>query len=59
MTHTLEAVAHEIKNPLVAIAGFAKRLSKALDPCSDGGRYAQIILKESLRLEKALSRMAQ
>lgn len=57
VTHTLQAVAHEIRNPLVAVAGFARKLSTALDPESKGGKYARIILKEAQRLEEALSQM--
>ncbi|MFH1487666.1 MAG: histidine kinase dimerization/phospho-acceptor domain-containing protein, partial [Pseudomonadota bacterium] len=57
VTHTLQAVAHEIRNPLLAVGGFAKRLSAALDPSSSEGKYAQVILEEALRLEKALEKM--
>lgn len=57
VAHTLQAVAHEIRNPLVAVAGFARRLSGTLDPSSKGGRYAQIILDEARRLEEALGQM--
>ncbi len=55
--HTLQAVAHEIRNPLVTVAGFARRLAGTLDPASDGGRYAKIILEEAMRLESALGEM--
>jgi hypothetical protein len=57
ITYTLQAVAHEIKNPLVAVAGFARRLSKLVDPSSDGGKYIDVILQESKRLEETLSKM--
>lgn len=57
VTSTLQAVAHEIRNPLVAVAGFARKLSTTLDPESKGGKYAQIILQEAQRLEEALNQM--
>jgi HD-like signal output (HDOD) protein len=59
VTRTLEAVAHEIRNPLVSVAGFARRLASALDPTSKGGRYAEIILQEAQRLESALAQMTE
>jgi hypothetical protein len=43
----------------MTIGGFAKKLAAALDPSSDGGKYAQVILEEALRLEKALSEMTK
>ena len=55
--HTLQAVAHEIRNPLLAVGGFARKLADSLDPDSKGGGYARIILEEAARLEKALSEM--
>jgi HD-like signal output (HDOD) protein len=57
VSHTLQAVAHEIRNPLVAVAGFARKLSTTLDPESKSGKYAQIILQEAQRLEEALNQM--
>jgi HD-like signal output (HDOD) protein len=57
VSNTLQAVAHEIRNPLVAVAGFARKLSTTLDPDSKGGKYAQIILQEAQRLEEALNQM--
>lgn len=46
-------VAHEIRNPLVAIGGFARRLQKKLP----GSVEADIILSESQRLERLLGRI--
>lgn len=57
ISHTLQVVAHEIRNPLVAVGGFAKKLASTIDPSSEGGRYVQIILQEALRLEQALAEM--
>ena len=48
-------IAHEIKNPLVVIGGFTKRLAKTarLDPAEN--RYVEIITKEVTRLEAILT----
>jgi len=59
VTHTLQAVAHEIRNPLLAVGGFARKLSTTLDPDSKNGKYIQIILEEAKRLETALLEMTQ
>jgi signal transduction histidine kinase len=59
VVHTLQAVAHEIRNPLQAIGGFARRLSLSLDPATRGGRYARVIMDETSRLEKVIWEMTQ
>lgn len=46
-------VAHEIRNPLLSIGGFAKRLEKNLS--GDLWEYAKIIVDETHRLETVLS----
>ncbi|MBF0557934.1 MAG: PAS domain S-box protein [Nitrospirae bacterium] len=46
-------VAHEIRNPLLSIGGFARRLEKRLD--SDLKEYAKIIVDEVSRLEWILN----
>jgi PAS domain S-box-containing protein len=46
-------VAHEIRNPLVSIGGFARRLKKKLPDAVEAG----IILRESERLERILGRI--
>ena len=48
------SIAHEIKNPLTVIGGFAARLAKRLMG-GDEARYAGIIRDEARRLEKILS----
>jgi two-component system, NtrC family, sensor histidine kinase HydH len=48
-------VAHGIRNPLVSIGGFARRLRKRFKDLPEG----DIILKESERLEKMVQRLAE
>jgi len=51
MGHLVQGVAHEIRNPIMTIGGFARRIkSKAV--CEESlPRYADIILEETGRLE--------
>lgn len=48
-------VAHEIRNPLVSIGGFARRLRKKFPELPEG----DIILRESKRLEDMLQRLEE
>ena len=59
VTHILQAVAHEIRNPLAAVGGFAQKLSDSVDPHSKGGKYVRIILEEARRLENVLAEMTK
>jgi len=47
-------IAHEIKNPLVSIGGFARRLDRIIQDESQEKRYTETIIKEVSRLEKIL-----
>jgi len=47
-------IAHELKNPLVSIGGFARRLGKKLPSGSTEWEYAETIVREVKRLEKLL-----
>ncbi|UCD71357.1 MAG: GAF domain-containing protein [Syntrophobacterales bacterium] len=49
------SVAHEIKNPLVSIGGFTRRLYKKLDNGLYEKGYAEVIIKEVNRLEGILN----
>jgi two-component system, NtrC family, sensor histidine kinase PilS len=49
------AMAHEIRNPLAAIAGSAQMLASDLDLCSEERKLFDLILKESARLNTLLS----
>ncbi len=54
----LQAVVHEIRNPLTAIGGFARKLEKTLNPASDEWQYVRVIVEESSRLESALDELS-
>ena len=47
-------VAHEIRNPLVSIGGFARRIREKLDAANPIRKYSEIIGAEVDRLEKIL-----
>lgn len=48
-------MAHEIRNPLVSIGGFTRRLLKNMQEDSPHKVYVQVIINEVTRLEKTLS----
>jgi len=48
-------IAHELKNPLVSIGGFARRLQNKLPSGSQEREYAETIVQEVRRLEKMLT----
>ncbi|HWP35763.1 MAG TPA: GAF domain-containing protein, partial [Thermodesulfobacteriota bacterium] len=50
-------VAHEIRNPLVSIGGFARRLHKRMPEESPDRRYTEIIIREVTRLEEILGQI--
>jgi len=47
-------IAHEIRNPLTSVGGFARRLSKTIREDTKEKDYADIIIAEVTRLEKIL-----
>jgi signal transduction histidine kinase len=54
-----QLVAHQIRNPVYAIGGFAHRLYKKLPPGSQNQHYAEIIVKEAERLEKMVKEIVE
>ncbi|WP_306536566.1 GAF domain-containing protein [Geobacter sp.] len=48
-------IAHELKNPLVSVGGFAGRLKKRLPADSEEWQYADVITREVQHLEKMLT----
>ena len=47
-------MAHEIRNPLVSIGGFARRIAKLVESSSPLRGYVEVIQEEVTRLEKLL-----
>ena len=50
-------VAHEIRNPLVSIGGFTRRIRKKVGDDSPLTQYLDVIIDEVTRLEKTLNEM--
>jgi len=49
------AVAHELRNPLTIIGGFANLMHKSLEPGSSDAEYLNIIISETQRAESVLT----
>jgi HD-like signal output (HDOD) protein len=56
-TDVLQAVVHEIRNPLMVVGGFVRKLAQTLSPDSEGSRYVGVILEEASRLERIMGEM--
>jgi hypothetical protein len=54
MGETAAVVAHELRNPLVAIGGFARTLQRALPENDPNRQFAAIITDEVARLERII-----
>jgi PAS domain S-box-containing protein len=55
----VEEIAHQIRNPIVAIGGYTQRLLKGFFPSSKGKSYLNQILHETKRLETMIQRMEE
>ncbi|HSB05061.1 MAG TPA: ATP-binding protein, partial [Thermodesulfobacteriota bacterium] len=54
MSHLAEGVAHEIRNPIMTIGGFARRIKAELTDARFR-KYIDIIMEETLRLENLVT----
>lgn len=54
-----QGVAHEVRNPVMSIGGFARRLQKRFGPEHPEAQYVEIILKETERLQKMVEDIDQ
>ena len=52
MGHLVQGIAHEIRNPIMTIGGFAHRIKKELREDNRLNKYIDIIMDELARLEK-------
>lgn len=52
---TAASVTHELRNPLVSIGGFARRMARSLPEGSQFREYSDIIVREVRRMEEMLT----
>jgi two-component system sensor histidine kinase HydH len=52
MANLVQGVAHEVRNPMMSIGGFAARMKAGLEKDHKFQRYLDIILQETSRLER-------
>ncbi len=57
MGQLVNSVAHEIRNPVMVIGGFAKRLKSHLRQDPEAYNYTEIILGETARLERLVKQV--
>lgn len=55
----VEEIAHQVRNPIMAIGGFLQRLKKVPSPSSRAETYMERILQETKRLEEIVLRMEE
>jgi PAS domain S-box-containing protein len=55
----VEEIAHQVRNPIVAIGGYAQRLLKTFSTLTKGKSYLHQILKEIKRLETMIQRVEE
>lgn len=57
MGHLVQGIAHEIRNPIMILGGFARRMRKQVEKDARLREYAGIILEQSERLENMVLRI--
>jgi hypothetical protein len=57
MSNLVQGVAHEVRNPITTIGGFARRIKKELGDNRKFEKYVDIILNETARLENIVKRV--
>ncbi len=55
----MEQLAHEIRNPLVSIGGFAKRVHNSLPEGDKNKLYLETIVRDAARLERMLEKLVE
>ncbi len=59
MGNLVQGVAHEIRNPIMTIGGFAQRIKKESSTHDRVGKYVDIIIGETARLENLVRRIRE
>ncbi len=55
----MQEVTHEVRNPLVTIGGFARRVYENLSQDDPNKRYAEMIIHEVMRLEDMIKQLVE
>ncbi len=55
----MDQVAHEIRNPLVSIGGFARRIHESLSEDDPNKRYLELIIQNVATLEKMIKKLIE
>ena len=55
----VEEIAHQVRNPIVSLGGYTKRLQKDWPSSQKGRYYLNQILRETIRLETLIQRVEE
>jgi signal transduction histidine kinase len=59
LDHMVDEVSHEVRNPLVTIGGFTRRILKNISEDDPNRKYLDIILKNVISLEKMVTQLVE